>query len=229
MIRCPGIGDAYQVAELGRAVRVVDQFVVLDWGGRSCLYRSWRLSYGIPSMELVAAEVLGRGDSAIVRILARGEKPMLREVAEANPLYVYAMDVNERGIVWRGIKVSSYAELIGRGVTSSILDIRPRSPAVVIADIPSDERYRRHVEELLALGETSYTELHSTMISHRCVLCGGEMRRIGRRVRCDRCGIELSRDVSATWNLARNILTRLGRASDAALLRELFLSLYPDV
>jgi len=72
-------------------------------------------------------------------------------------------------------------------------------------------------------------ELHTTMLSDVCPVCGGRMVKKGRLVYCPRCKVQLNRDVNAAWTLARNIIRRLGRMEQLAELREVFMLSYPDV
>jgi hypothetical protein len=227
------LGGDYKVTALGGVVRLVESFVALYEGDTPlCMYKSWRLTYAEASLFGVSrAEVLVRRDGVIVRLVRSDERVGLPELAEGSPLVIHAVDVNEFGATYRVFRMGEYVELASRGVASSIKEIyRPkRGVNILIADVPTEPKFRQFLEEAVALAREHYVELHVTMMSDVCPLCGGRMERRGKLVSCARCGIRLSRDVNATWALARNIVRRLGRSSQLAELRELFRLYYPYV
>jgi putative transposase len=227
------IGGDYAVVDLGGAVRIIESVVALYSGDIPvCMYKSWRLTYGdLTQLGLAKAEVLVRGDRAIVRLVRDDERRGLRELAEGRPLIIHAMDVNERGIVYRVFRLGGYTEITSKGVASSISEafVPKHGVNVLIADVPMAPRFEKELAELIRLGREHYVELHTTMLSDVCPICGGRMVERGRLVYCPRCKIQLNRDVNAAWALARNILRRLGRLDQLAELRETFMLSYPDV
>lgn len=227
------IGGDYAVVELGNAVRIIESVVALYSGDIPiCMYKSWRLTYGdLTQLGLAKAEVLVRGDRAIVRLVRDDERRGLRELAEGRPLIIHAMDVNERGVVYRVFRLGGYTEIISKGVASGISEaFAPKHGVnILIADVPMTPRFEKELAELIRLGREYYVELHTTMLSDVCPVCGGRMVERGRLMYCPRCKIQLNRDVNAAWALARNILRRLGRLDQLAELRETFMLSYPDV
>jgi putative transposase len=100
---------------------------------------------------------------------------------------------------------------------------------VLVVDLPILPKFQDRLAEVFELARDHYVELHTTMLSDVCPLCGGRMEKRGRLVRCPTCRIQLSRDVNAVWTLARNIVRRLGREQQLAELREIFRLYYPNV
>lgn len=225
-------GD-YRVVELGGAVRLVDSFVALYSGDLPlCMYKSWRMTYTDPAQfGVTKAEVLLRKDGAVVRLVRPDEKVGLPELVEGSPFVVHAMDVNEGGVMYRVFRMGGYVELAGKGVAGGIKEaFHPKKGVnIVIVDLPIAPKFQHLLEEVFDLAREHYVELHTTMISDVCPLCGGRMEKRGRLVRCPTCKIQLNRDVNAVWALARNIVRRLGREQQLAELREIFRLYYPNV
>lgn len=227
------IGGDYAVVELGGPVRIVESVVSLYSGEMPvCMYKSWRLTYADwRPLGLSKAEVYVKGDRAIVRLIRDDEKIGLREMAEGAPLIIHAMDVNEGGVVYRVFRLGGYTELVARGVASSISEafVPKRGVNILIADVPMAPQFERALREVLSLAQENFVELHTTMLSDVCPICGGRMTKRGRLVYCPKCKVQLNRDVNAAWTLARNIIRRLGRMEQLAELREAFMLSYPDV
>ncbi|MBP1449113.1 MAG: transposase [Thermoproteus sp.] len=227
------LGGEYNVVDLGTAVRIVESMVALYRGEMPiCMYKSWRLTYAdLSPLDLSKAEALVKGDRVVVRLVRGDEKIGLRELAEGRPLIIHAMDVNEGGVVYRVFRLGGYTELVARGVASSISEafVPKKGVNIAVVDLPLMDRFKRELAEVLKLSREHYVELHTTMLSDVCPLCGERMVKRGRLVYCPRCKIRINRDVNAAWTLARNILRRLGRFEQLAELRETFMLTYPDV
>lgn len=227
------IGGDYAVVDLGGPVKVLESIVTLYSNEIPlCMYKSWRLTYtDISQLGLTKAEVYVKGDRAIVRLVRSDEKLGLKELVEGKPLIIYAMDVNEGGIVYRVFRLGGYTELLAKGVASSLGEVfvPKRGVNIAIVDIPMMPQYEKTLRELLALSKEHFVELHTTMLSDVCPVCGDRMVKRGRLVYCPRCKVQLNRDVNAAWTLARNIIRRLGRMEQLAELREVFTLSYPDV
>lgn len=226
------LGGSYAVVELGDVVRVVDSFVSFYYRDLPlCVYKSWRMTYtDFSQFEITKAEVLLR-DRAVVRLLRADERANLPEAVEGAPFVVHAMDVNEGGIIYRVFRMGGYVELAARGVAGGIKEaFHPRRGVnVLIVDLPAASRFRHILQEVFELARQHFVELHTTMISDVCPLCGERMEKRGRLVWCPYCKIQLNRDVNAVWTLARNIVRRLGRMQQLAELREIFRLHYPNV
>ncbi|MGC8583261.1 MAG: zinc ribbon domain-containing protein [Thermoproteus sp.] len=227
------IGGDYAVVELGGPVKLVESVVSLYLDDMPiCMYKSWRLTYtDLAQLGLSKAEVYVKGGRSVVRLVRDDERLGLRELIEGSPLIVHAMDVNEAGIAYRVFRLGGYTELLAKGVASSISEafVPKKGVNILVADIPMMPQYKRHLEDLLAIGREHFVELHTTMLSDVCPVCGGRMVKKGRLVYCPRCKVQLNRDVNAAWTLARNIIRRLGRMEQLAELREVFMLSYPDV
>lgn len=221
------VGGDYAVVELGGPVRVVESVVSFYSGDMPvCMYKSWRLTYtDFAQLGLSKAEVYVGAERTVVRLVRDDEKIGLKE------LVVHAMDVNEGGIAYRVFRLGGYTELVARGMASSISEaFTPKKGVnILVVDLPMMPQYERSLKELLAISREHYVELHTTMLSDVCPICGGRMVKKGRLVYCPRCKVQLNRDVNAAWTLARNIIRRLGRAEQLAELREVFMLYYPDV
>lgn len=227
------IGGDYAIVDLGGAVRIVESIVSLYLDESPlCMYKSWRLTYtDFTQLGLAKAEVYVKGDRAIVRLVREDEKLGLKELVEGTPLIVHAMDVNEGGIVYRVFRLGGYTELLAKGVASSIGEVfvPKKGINIAIVDLPMMPQYEKTLKELLTLSKEHFVELHTTMLSDVCPICGGRMVKRGRLVYCPKCKVQLNRDVNAAWTLARNIIRRLGRMEQLAELREVFMLSYPDV
>ncbi len=227
------LGGTYAVVELGGLVRVVDDFVSIYSGEVPlCMYKSWRMTYSNASQFGVSkAEVLLSGDRVIVRLLKKDELANLPDAVSGTPFVVHAMDVNEGGVVYRVFRMGGYVELAARGVAGGVKEaFHPkRGVNVVVVDLPQVAKFQPLLGEVFHLARDYFVELHTTMISDVCPLCGGRMEKRGRVVRCPQCKIQVSRDVNAVWALARNIVRRLGRMQQLAELREIFRLYYPQV
>lgn len=227
------LGGEYRIVELGSVVKLIESFVAIYASDLPlCVYKSWRMTYADPMQFGIAkAEVLLRKDGAIVRLIRPDEKIGLPELVESTPFVVHAMDVNENGVVYRVFRMGGYVELAARGVAGGIKEaFYPKKGVnILVVDLPLTQKFQHLLTEVLELAREHYVELHTTMISDVCPLCGGRMERRGRLVRCPVCKIQLSRDVNAVWTLARNIVRRLGREQQLAELREIFRLYYPNV
>jgi len=227
------LGGDYAVVELGGAVKVVESFVALYGGDMPlCMYKSWRLTYtDVETYGLAKAEVLVRGDRVIVRLVRGDEKVGLPEMVDGSPLVVHAMDVNEGGVMYRVFRMGGYVELAAKGVANGVKEaFHPKKGVnILIVDLPHMPKFQHLLSEVFELAREHYVELHTTMISDVCPLCGGRMEKRGRLVYCPQCKIQLNRDVNAVWALARNIVRRLGRERQLAELREIFRLYYPNV
>jgi putative transposase len=227
------LGGDYRVVELGGVVRVVESFVTLYFGDMPlCIYKSWRMTYTDPvQFGISKAEVLVRKDGVVVRLVRPDEKIGLPELVEGSPFVVHAMDVNENGVIFRVFRMGGYVELAGKGVAGGIKEaFHPKKGVnILIVDLPIAPKFQHLLAEVFELARDNYVELHTTMLSDVCPLCGGRMEKRGRLVRCPRCDIQLNRDVNAVWTLARNIVRRLGREQQLAELREIFRLYYPNV
>jgi len=190
------------------------------------------MTYTDPAQFGVAkAEVLVRRDGVVVRLVRPDEKIGLPELVEGSPFVVHAMDVNENGVIFRVFRMGGYVELAAKGVAGSVKEaFHPKKGVnLLIVDLPIAPKFQHLLAEVFELARDNYVELHTTMLSDVCPLCGGRMERRGRLVRCPRCNIQLNRDVNAVWTLARNIVRRLGREQQLAELREIFRLYYPNV
>ncbi|MEZ0319567.1 MAG: zinc ribbon domain-containing protein [Pyrobaculum sp.] len=227
------LGGDYAVVDLGGVVRVVESFVALYGGDVPlCMYKSWRMTYtDVGTYGVSKAEALVKGDRVIIRLVREDERLGLREMAEGSPLVVHAMDVNEAGTMYRVFRIGGYVELAARGVAGGIKEAYhpKRGVNILIVDLPHMPKFQHMLEEVFQLAREHFVELHTTMISDVCPLCGGRMERRGRLVYCPKCKIQLNRDVNAVWALARNIVRRLGREQQLAELREIFRLYYPNV
>jgi putative transposase len=227
------VGGDYRVVELGGVVRLVESFVSLYFGDIPlCVYKSWRMTYTDPAQFGVAkAEVLVRRDGVVVRLVRPDEKIGLPELVEGSPFVVHAMDVNENGVIFRVFRMGGYVELAAKGVAGDVKEaFHPKKGVnILIVDLPIAPKFQHLLAEVFELARDNYVELHTTMLSDVCPLCGGRMEKRGRLVRCPRCDIQLNRDVNAVWTLARNIVRRLGREQQLAELREIFRLYYPNV
>lgn len=225
-------GD-YKVVDLGGAVRVVESFVTLYAGDVPlCMYKSWRMTYtDYQIYGLAKAEVFVRKDGVLVRLVRADEKVGLPELVEGSPLVVHAMDVNESGVMYRVFRIGGYVELAARGIAGGIKEaFHPKKGVnLLIVDLPISPKFQHLLGEVFDLAREHFVELHTTMLSDVCPLCGGRMEKRGRLVWCPQCKVQLSRDVNAVWALARNIVRRLGREQQLAELREIFRLYYPNV
>lgn len=227
------LGGDYKVVDIGDVVKVLESYVAFYSGDMPlCVYKSWRMTYTDPSIyQLAKAEVLVRRDGVVVRLVREDERIGLPELVEGTPLVIHAMDVNESGVMYRVFRIGGYVELTARGVAGSIKEVfhPKRGVNILIVDLPLTEKFRHIYQEVLDISRQHFVELHTTMISDVCPLCGERMEKKGRIVRCRSCKIQLSRDVNAVWTLARNIVRRLGREQQLAELREIFRLYYPNV
>ncbi|MCX8136716.1 zinc ribbon domain-containing protein [Pyrobaculum aerophilum] len=223
----------YRVVELGGAVRLVESFIAFYAGDMPlCMYKSWRMTYAdVSQLGLAKAEVLVRKEGLLIRLVRPDEKLGLPELVEGSPFVIHAMDVNENGVIYRVFRIGGYVELVAKGVAGSIKEaFHPKKGVnILIVDLPLMPKFQPLFNEVIELSREHYVELHTTMISDVCPLCGGRMEKRGRLVRCPTCKIQLNRDVNAVWALARNIVRRLGREQQLAELREIFRLYYPNV
>ncbi|MGC9130254.1 MAG: zinc ribbon domain-containing protein [Pyrobaculum sp.] len=227
------LGGDYRVVDLGGVVRLVESFVALYSGDMPlCVYKSWRMTYtDAAQFGLSRAEALVRKDGVVLRLVRGDERLGLPELVEGTPFVIHAMDVNEGGVMFRVFRIGGYVELVAKGVAGGIKEaFHPKKGVnLLIVDLPITPKFQHLLQEVFDLAREHYVELHTTMISDVCPICGGKMEKRGRLVRCPSCKIQLSRDVNAVWALARNIVRRLGREQQLAELREIFRLYYPNV
>lgn len=227
------LGGDYKVVNIGDVVKVLDNYVAFYNGEMPlCIYQSWRMTYTDSSFfQLAKAEVMVRREGVVVRLVRGDEKIGLPDLVEGTPLVIHAIDVNETGLLYRVFRIGGYVELTAKGTASSVKEVfyPKKGVNILVVDLPIAEKFQHIYREVVELSRDHFVELHTTMISDVCPLCGGRMEKRGRIVRCRKCNIQLSRDVNAVWMLARNIVRRLGREQQLAELREIFRLYYPNV